>query len=145
MTITVSQLRAARGLLGWSQEKLAEESGVGRATIADFEAGKRAPYDRTLEQLRAALEAAGVEFTNGGQPGVRTRKDPAYGYLYDDERLVGTIKDGELRADSPGRKLVALVKDQRLHDPETGEFICGLAEIGPRGKPLPSRLKARFK
>jgi transcriptional regulator with XRE-family HTH domain len=72
--ITVGQLRAARGLLGWSQEKLAEESGVGRATIADFEAGKRAPYDRTIEQLRHALEAAGVEFTNGGQPGVRIRK-----------------------------------------------------------------------
>ena len=73
MTVTLGQLRAARGLLGWSQEMLAEKSGVGRATIADFEAGKRTPYDRTVATLRAALKSAGVEFTNGGQPGVRLK------------------------------------------------------------------------
>ncbi|MFI5015549.1 MAG: helix-turn-helix domain-containing protein [Hyphomicrobiales bacterium] len=72
--MTVGQLRAARGLIGWSQEELAEAAKVGRATIADFEAGKRTPYARTLETLRAALEAAGVEFTNGGEPGVKLRK-----------------------------------------------------------------------
>jgi hypothetical protein len=33
-----------------------------------------APYERTLDDLRAALEAAGVEFTDGDQPGVRLRK-----------------------------------------------------------------------
>ena len=79
MTVTLGQLRAARGLLGWSQEMLAEKSGVGRATIADFEAGKRTPYDRTITTLRAALKSAGVEFTNGGQPGVRMKiyADPA--------------------------------------------------------------------
>lgn len=74
--ITAAQLRAARGLIGWSQSELADASKVGRATIADFEAGKREPYERTLDDLRAALEAAGVEFTNGGQPGVRL-KTPA--------------------------------------------------------------------
>jgi hypothetical protein len=38
-----------------------------------------APYERTLDDLRAALEAAGVEFTNDGQPGVRTRGDAHMG------------------------------------------------------------------
>jgi hypothetical protein len=47
---------------------------VAKATIANFELGKRTPYDRTLDDLLAVLEAAGVEFTNGGQPGVRLRK-----------------------------------------------------------------------
>jgi hypothetical protein len=47
---------------------------VAKATIANFELGKRTPYDRTLDDLLAALEAAGIEFTNGGQPGVRLRK-----------------------------------------------------------------------
>ena len=42
-----------------------------RATIADFESGKRKPYARTVRQICVALEAAGVEFANGGQPGVR--------------------------------------------------------------------------
>jgi transcriptional regulator with XRE-family HTH domain len=69
--ISAGQLRAARGLLGWSQADLATEAKVGRATIADFESGKRSPYDRTLTDLQRALEAAGVEFTNGDQPGVR--------------------------------------------------------------------------
>ena len=69
--ISAAQLRAARGLLGWSQGDLAEAAKVGRATITDFEAGKREPYARTLDDLRAALEWAGVEFTNSDKPGVR--------------------------------------------------------------------------
>ena len=74
MTISAGQLRAARGIPGWSQADLAEAAKIGRATIADFKSGKRDPYVRTLDELRAALEAAGVEFTNGDQPGVRLRK-----------------------------------------------------------------------
>lgn len=76
MTISAAQSRAARGLLGWSQNDLADRSKVGRASIADFESGKRTPYERTLAELRAALEAAGVIFIaeNGDGPGVRLRK-----------------------------------------------------------------------
>tara|TARA_R110000744_G_scaffold172470_2_gene291071 strand:- start:36048 stop:36194 length:147 start_codon:yes stop_codon:yes gene_type:complete len=46
------------------------------ATLADFEAGKRQPYDRTLKDIQETLEAAGVEFIpeNGGGAGVRLRK-----------------------------------------------------------------------
>ena len=32
--------------------------------------------ERTVDAIRAALESAGVEFTNGDQPGVRMRKGP---------------------------------------------------------------------
>jgi hypothetical protein len=35
--ITPAQLRAARAIVGWSREKLAEKSGVGMPTIRDFE------------------------------------------------------------------------------------------------------------
>ena len=72
--ISAAQLRAARGLLGWSQTDLAKNAKVGRATIADFESGKREPYSRTLDDLRTALEDEGVEFTNGEQPGVRLKR-----------------------------------------------------------------------
>ena len=72
--MTPEQCRAARALLGWSQGTLEERSGVARKTIADFEGGKKKrPYQQTLESIRSALEAAGVEFQdpdNGG-PGVR--------------------------------------------------------------------------
>jgi transcriptional regulator with XRE-family HTH domain len=72
--ISAAQLRAARGLLGWSQTDLSKNARVGRATIADFESGKREPYPRTLDHLRTALEDEGVEFTNGEQLGVRLKR-----------------------------------------------------------------------
>jgi transcriptional regulator with XRE-family HTH domain len=74
MDFTPGQCRAARAIIGWSQEQLAATSKVAKATIANFELGKRVPYDRTLDDLVGALERGGVEFTNGEQPGVRLRK-----------------------------------------------------------------------
>ncbi len=76
MAITMGQLRAARGLIGWSQQQLADAANVGRATITDFESGKREPYSRTVERLQRTLESAGVIFVaeNGEGPGVRLRK-----------------------------------------------------------------------
>lgn len=76
MSINPAQCRGARGLLGWSQSDLSEASKTATKTIADFERGARAPYARTLEDVRRALEKAGIEFIaeNGGGPGVRLRK-----------------------------------------------------------------------
>jgi transcriptional regulator with XRE-family HTH domain len=54
-----------------SQAAFAETAGGSSRTILDFEAGKRQPIKATLAAIQMALEAAGVEFTNGGQPGVR--------------------------------------------------------------------------
>jgi transcriptional regulator with XRE-family HTH domain len=72
--LTPEQCRAARALLNWSQDELAAVSQVAKATIALFELGKRQPYGRTLDALCAALGAAGVEFTNGDEPGVKLKK-----------------------------------------------------------------------
>ena len=74
--MTPGQCRAARALIGWSQDQLADASKVAKATIANFELAKRTPYDRTLDDMRLALEAAGVIFVdeNGEGPGVRLRK-----------------------------------------------------------------------
>jgi transcriptional regulator with XRE-family HTH domain len=60
-----------------TQPDLAQAAGVGLSTIVDFERSRRVVLDETLDAIRAALEAAGVEFTNGGQPGVRLRKATA--------------------------------------------------------------------
>ncbi len=74
--IGAAQVRAARGLIAWSQDRLASESGVPRRTIARLELEEGAPQHRTLAAIRTALEAAGVEFIeqNGGGPGVRLRQ-----------------------------------------------------------------------
>jgi transcriptional regulator with XRE-family HTH domain len=63
-------------MLGWSRDDLAEKAKAGVATLADFEAGKRSPYPRTLADIRAAIEAAGVVFIaeTGGGSGVRLAK-----------------------------------------------------------------------
>lgn len=77
MSISASQCRAARALLDWSQDDLASRSNVGRATLANFEKEKSVPYDRTLRDIQAALEAAGITFINTGDvaegPGVTLR------------------------------------------------------------------------
>jgi transcriptional regulator with XRE-family HTH domain len=60
--MSVRMSRAARGLLGWSQFDLAAKSGLGRATIAAFEAGTANVASRTLRDIAAAFDAAGVIF-----------------------------------------------------------------------------------
>lgn len=74
--LTPAQCRAARGLIDWSQSELAKRAGVGIVTIRQLEAGVHAPRRSTLDVVRRALEAAGVEFIdeNGGGAGLRLRK-----------------------------------------------------------------------
>ena len=74
-TLTPAQLRAARGLVGWSRPQLAMQSGVSLSTVKDFEDGRRQPYASSLVAITAALKTAGVVFVdaNGGGPGVRLR------------------------------------------------------------------------
>jgi transcriptional regulator with XRE-family HTH domain len=72
--VTGGQCRMARAALGWNAQKLATKAGVGVNTVNRFESGASQPRGVTLEALRGAFESAGVEFTNGEQPGVRLRK-----------------------------------------------------------------------
>jgi transcriptional regulator with XRE-family HTH domain len=73
--ITPGQVRAARALLGITREQLAGHSGVAMRTLSRIEDGEGTPRASTLSAIRAALEAAGVEFIaeNGGGAGVRLR------------------------------------------------------------------------
>jgi transcriptional regulator with XRE-family HTH domain len=74
--ITASQCRAARALIGWSQQELASEAGVGIMTIHQLEKDGSQSRRATLEVVQRALESAGVEFIeeNGRGAGVRWRK-----------------------------------------------------------------------
>jgi transcriptional regulator with XRE-family HTH domain len=77
--ISIEQIRAARGLLGWSQTDLAEAAGRSLPTIKRLERenneGPTVSED-VREAVQAALEKAGVEFIaeNGGGAGVRLAK-----------------------------------------------------------------------
>jgi transcriptional regulator with XRE-family HTH domain len=75
--LTPAQLRAARALVDWSREDLAEKSGIGAGTVKDFERNGTDPKMGTVQKLIRALELAGVEFlheTESSGPGVRLRK-----------------------------------------------------------------------
>lgn len=73
-----AQLRAARALLGWSAQDLADKSGVGVTTIRKNELveGPVKMIHANVEVLTRAFANAGVEFIpeNGGGAGVRLAK-----------------------------------------------------------------------
>ena len=73
--LTSGQIRAARSLIRWRAEDLAQESSVGVATIrrAELAEGPTALTAANDQAIRRTLEAAGIEFDGGG-PGVRLRK-----------------------------------------------------------------------
>lgn len=54
-------VRAARELLRWDQEQLADRAGVGLATVRRYERGKRVTAENA-GKISAALRAAGVAF-----------------------------------------------------------------------------------
>jgi transcriptional regulator with XRE-family HTH domain len=73
--ITAGQCRAARALIGWTRQQLAQRSGVGFSTISDFEVGRHRPHPVNMNAIVGALEAAGVVFDleAGDGPGVRLK------------------------------------------------------------------------
>ena len=74
--MTRFQSRAARALIDWNQYDLSAKSEVSIAAIRDFERGVSTPLPTTMNALRAALEAAGIQFIpedEHGGPGVRMR------------------------------------------------------------------------
>ena len=72
--ISAAQIRAARHLVSLAQADIAAATGLSLPTV------KRAESDRdvsispdAITAIQRALEAAGVEFTNGERPGVRLK------------------------------------------------------------------------
>jgi transcriptional regulator with XRE-family HTH domain len=57
--------RAARGLLDWSQEQLAQRAGVGLSTVRTFESDGEIRRSN-VAAIRAAFESVGVEFIARG-------------------------------------------------------------------------------
>ena len=79
--ISTDQVRAARALLRWSAQQLADASGVGVATIRRMEVVDGVPSGqiRSLLAIQTALESAGVEFVGSptDNPGVRLKTKPS--------------------------------------------------------------------
>jgi len=70
--ISASQIRAARALLGWSQDDLADASHVSRGTIKTIENGSSVRIDK-IGLIHRTLQDQGIEFLDGD--GVRRQPD----------------------------------------------------------------------
>lgn len=73
--VTIAQCRAARGLIGWTQQELADASGLSKTAINNFEKGHSDMKAESLKAIRSAFEARDIEFI--GTAGVRIREDRA--------------------------------------------------------------------
>jgi transcriptional regulator with XRE-family HTH domain len=72
-----AQLRAARALLDWSRQELADRSNTARETVQAFEARGSNPKRSTLIAWERALRKGGVVFIESDEqlgPGVRLRE-----------------------------------------------------------------------
>ena len=71
MSITTAQIRGARGILNWSQQDLAQRTGISATSIGAIENGQTTPRASTLDTIRSTFERNGIEFL--GLQGVRER------------------------------------------------------------------------
>lgn len=63
--ISVDQCRAARALLDWSAQTLADHAGVGVATVRRYESGQ-AVAEASLTAIDAAFVSAGITLIASG-------------------------------------------------------------------------------
>lgn len=75
--ISVPQIKAARGLLEWSQTDLGRRAGLSQTAITNIEMGKVRPTVKSINAIQAACEKEGIEFIEGG---VRTRPRGSFSF-----------------------------------------------------------------
>jgi DNA-binding XRE family transcriptional regulator len=71
--IVPAQIRAARGLLKWTQTILAHKAALSTVTLNMIENESVVPRTGTLDAIRRALEQGGVEFLDEKGQGVGVR------------------------------------------------------------------------
>jgi len=75
--ISLKQIRAARGLLGWTQKDLAERCGFSTGAINRIEKGASDPKSSSLRLIQAVFEKEGIVFIDDDNfEGVKLRKFP---------------------------------------------------------------------
>jgi predicted transcriptional regulator len=60
--VLAAAIRAGRGALSWSQQELADKSGVSMPTVARLETFSGNPKLETVSRLIGAIEKGGVKF-----------------------------------------------------------------------------------
>jgi len=96
--ISSRQIRAARGLLEWSGDDLADKVGITRATLSKIESELSQPQEGTLARIEDAFIKHGIEFLEGD--GLRLRQQDIRvfsgkdGYRQFLDHIYVTLKNG---------------------------------------------------
>ncbi|AEP10258.1 helix-turn-helix domain-containing protein [Micavibrio aeruginosavorus] len=125
--ITKEQCRAGRGLLGWTQQDLADAAGMSKTAINNFERGTNDVRAESLESIRLAFERSDIEFV--GDYGVQRRRDTvkvlkgadALPLLWDD--IFETMKA------SGGEVLIANLDERRSHESHPDKLLAHLSRM----------------
>jgi len=88
--ISSRQIRAARGLLGWSRQVLADRAIVSVQAVANIERGDVDPRVSTIQAVERAFTQAGIEFLSGGGRGEGVRFVSPNPELH---RFAGTVRE----------------------------------------------------
>ncbi|PZQ45741.1 MAG: XRE family transcriptional regulator [Micavibrio aeruginosavorus] len=116
------QSRAARGLLGWTQQDLAEASGVHKNLILKFERGGADILATSLEVINQAFERAEIEFPDSVSVRKKTdhvellKGEDALKRLWQD--ILNTLKSdgGEVLITNVDEKRTENIEKKALHD-----------------------------
>ncbi len=73
--ITSGQIKAARGLIGWTARQLAEKAEIGFSTLIRLESEEGVPssHVKTLRAIKESFEKAGIEFIGTPESGAGVR------------------------------------------------------------------------
>jgi len=130
------QIIAARALLGWSQQELADRAGIGVSTVQSFEKGDRDTRTENKEAIIDTLEKAGIDFSSGGvrpkSSSITIREGPdCYLKILDDVYYTLHGTGGEvLFSSSDERKSSAMVNKKLDHLRNAGIHQRSLIEEG---------------
>lgn len=108
--ITVEQIKAARGLLEWSQHDLADTAIISRPALNNLERRVTKPHTSTLVRIQKALEKAGIEFIDGG---VRYRKQILDVEILEGDNAIYRLNEDFVDTLNAGDELLVTGVDER--------------------------------
>ncbi|MFK7839699.1 MAG: helix-turn-helix domain-containing protein [Bdellovibrionales bacterium] len=119
--ISIEQCRGARGILGWTQQDLADASGLSKTAINNFEKNHSDIKADSLRAIRVAFESADIEFID--QKGISKKTESfkiihgesnIYELLEDIHLTLGHQKNGEIMMSFVDQSLTSQIPAQKM-------------------------------
>jgi len=121
------QLAAARSLIGWTTDDLAQRAGIARQTISSIEGGNLNAQPKTIDKIISSINRAGVIFTSNG--GVD--KASLFKTLSGDNWFSELLEDAyETLKDSDDKEFLIFAGNNSVSPPEVIERFRTLREVG---------------